>query len=147
VVNLPNGTNTITLTVADHAGKVIRTNDASLVITLPTISASATDTGDTANNCGAVYTIFVETSATALSVATDGTDKFVGSICLIDTDSSGAMFGYAPGGTNDFINMNGSTTGGVAGSWVRITALNTAKYMVEGVLLATGTPATPFADS
>lgn len=147
VVNLANGTNTITLTVADHAGKVIRTNDASLVITLPTISASTTDTGDTANNCGAVYTIFVETAATALSITTDGTDKFVGSILMVDTDTAGAATGYAPGAANDFINMNGTTTGGIAGSWVRITALTTAKYMVEGVLLGSGTVATPFADS
>jgi len=35
----------------------------------------------------------------------------------------------------------------VAGSYVQITALSSAKYMVQGVVLCTGTPATPFADS
>jgi hypothetical protein len=41
VVDLANGTNTVTLDVASYAGKTIRTNDATLVITLPTINATA----------------------------------------------------------------------------------------------------------
>lgn len=154
VVNLPNGTNTITLTVAAHAGKIITTNDASLVITLPTINASADNPiagpgadPNNPNNQGAVFYIFVETTATALSITTDGTDKFVGSIFMIATDASGAMTGYAPAAANDFINLNGTTTGGISGSWVRITALKSAKYSVEGALLGSGVVATPFADA
>lgn len=147
VVNVANGTNTLSLTVADHAGRIIKTNDASLVLTLPTISASTTDTGDTANNCGAVFTIFIETAATAVSIATDGTDKYVGSVLMLDTDAPAAGIGYVPAAANDFINLNGTTTGGAAGSWVRITALTTAKYFVEGVLLGSGAVATPFADA
>jgi len=37
-IDLANGTNTVTLDVATYAGKTIRTNDATLVITLPTSS-------------------------------------------------------------------------------------------------------------
>lgn len=154
VVNVPDATNTLTLTVADHAGRIIKTNDASLILTLPTISAAAdpVSSGPAAdpnnpNNQGASFYIFIETTATAVAIKTDGTDKFVGSVSLIDTDSSGAMFGYAPGASNDVINLNGTTQGGIAGSWVKITALTTAKYLVEGVLLASGVPATPFADA
>jgi hypothetical protein len=154
VVNIPDATNTITLTVADHAGRLITTNDASLIITLPTINAAASSAGegpgtgpDTLNNQGASFYIFLETTATAVAIKTDGTDKFVGSISLIDTDSSGAVFGYAPGASNDFINFNGSTTGGLAGTWVKVTALKSLKYLVEGVAVASGIPATPFADS
>lgn len=147
VVNVPNATDTLTLTVADHAGRIIKTNDASLILTLPTISASTTDTGDTTNNQGAVFTIFIETAATAVAIKTDGTDKFVGSLGMSDTDTASAVTAYAPGAANDVINLNGTTTGGIAGSWVRITALTTAKYFVEGMLLGSGTVATPFADS
>ena len=154
VINLANGTNTVTLDVPTYAGKVIRTNDATLVITLPTIvtTASATSAGpgtdpNTLNNIGTSYTFFIETAATAVSIATDGTDKFVGSILMVDTDSSGATTGYAPGASNDYINLNGTTTGGIAGSWVSCTVLAANKYYVTGVLLGSGTVATPFADS
>ena len=42
---------------------------------------------------------------------------------------------------------DGTTTGGIAGSWVTCTVLAAAKYYVTGVLLGSGTIATPFADS
>ena len=66
---------------------------------------------------------------------------------MVATDAAGATTGYAPAAANDFIKLNGSTTGGIAGSWVRCTVLASAKYYVEGVLLGSGTVATPFADS
>lgn len=154
VINLANGTNTVTLDVPTYAGKVIRTNDATLVITLPTIvtTASATSAGpgtdpNTLNNIGTSYTFFIETAATAVSIATDGTDKFVGSILMVATDASGATTGYAPAAANDYINLNGTTTGGAAGSWITCTVLAANKYYVTGVLLGSGTVATPFADS
>lgn len=154
VINLANGTNTVTLDVPTYAGKVIRTNDATLVITLPTIvtTASATSAGpgtdpNTLNNIGTSYTFFIETAATAVSVATDGTDKFVGSILMVATDASGATTGYAPAAANDYINLNGTTTGGAAGSWITCTVLAANKYYVTGVLLGSSTVATPFANS
>ena len=154
VVNLANGTNTVTLDVATYAGKVIRTNDATLVITLPTINATANPSSSgpgedpsTANNVGTTYKFFVETTASALSIKTDGTDKFVGSLLMVDTDSSGATTGYAPAASNDVINLDGSTTGGIAGTQITVTVLAANKYMVSGVLLGSGSVATPFADS
>lgn len=154
VINLANGTNTITLDVPTYAGKLIRTNDATLVITLPTINttASATSAGpgtdpNTLNNIGTTYTFFIETAATAVSIATDGTDKFVGSLLIVATDAAGATTGYAPAAANDYINLNGTTRGGAAGSWVSCTVLASAKYYVTGVLLGSSTIATPFANS
>lgn len=154
VINLPNGTNTVTLDVATYAGRLIRTNDATLVITLPSINTTASPSSagpgtdpNTLNNVGTSYTFFIETAATTLNIVTDGTDKFVGSILMVATDAAGATTGYAPAAANDFIKLNGTTTGGIAGSWVRCTVLASAKYYVEGVLLGSGTVATPFADS
>jgi len=142
VVNVANATNTLTVSPATYAGRVITTNDATLVITLPTIDASGTD-----SNLGVSYYFFVETAATAWALKTDGTDKFVGSILMVDTDTAGAATGYAPGAANDVINFNGTTTGGIAGSWVQVTAIKALKYMVSGIALGSGTVATPFADS
>ena len=157
--NVVNITANTTLTVAAHAGKIITaggTLASNLVITLPTINTSATPVSagpgqdpNNPNNQGAVFTFFVPTTVatSSLKIVTDGTDKYTGSILTIDTDSSGAMAGFAPAATNDAINLNGSTTGGVAGSYIQITALSSALYMVQGVVNCTSTPATPFADS
>lgn len=154
IVELADGTNTVSLNVADHAGRIIRTNDATLVLTLPTINAAADAVSsgpsadpNTQNNLGASFYIFVETAATNIKISTNGTDKFVGSILMVDTDSAGATFGYAPAAANDNINFNGTTTGGIAGTWVRITAVDALKWMVEGVVLGSGVVATPFADA
>jgi hypothetical protein len=154
VVNLADGTNTVTLDVASYAGKTIRTNDATLVITLPTINTTANSVTsgpgqnpNTVNNVGTTYTFVIETAATAVKIQTDGTDKFVGSMIMVDTDSAGVVTAFAPGATNDVINLNGSTTGGIAGSTITVTVLAANKYMVTGVLLASGTVVTPFADA
>jgi hypothetical protein len=82
-----------------------------------------------------------------LKIGTNGTNKFVGTLLSVDTDSSDAVVGFTAGATNDFINLNGGTTGGVAGTWIEIFAIAANKYMVTGVILGTGTVATPFADS
>lgn len=153
VVNLADGTNTVTLDVASFAGKTIRTNDASLIITLPTINATPNSVTSgpgqdpsTSNNVGTSYTFVIETAATAVKIKTDGTDKFIGSLAMVDTDSAGAVTAFAPAGTNDVINLNGTTTGGIAGSTITVTVIAALKYMVTGVVLASGDVVTPFAN-
>ena len=148
-----------TLNPVDHGGRIISVGGslaAALTLTLPTINVSTNpitsgpgQDPNTLNNEGVVYTIWVPTtiSTSSLKIGTDGTDKYVGSVLSIDTDSSGAAVGFTAGATNDFINFNGTTTGGVAGTWVQIVAVAANKYMVTGTVLGTGTVATPFADS
>ena len=152
-------TSSTTLNPVAHAGRIISvggTLAANVVLTLPAIntSANASSSGpgndpDTANNEGVVYTIWVPTTiaTSSLKIGTNGTDKFVGTILGVDTDSSNALVAYTAGATNDFINFNGTTTGGVAGSWVQIVAIAANKYMVNGIALGSGSVATPFADS
>jgi hypothetical protein len=129
---------------------------ANVVLTLPSINTSTNDVTsgpgqdpNTANNQGVVYTIWVPTtiSTSSLKIGTDGTDKFVGSVISVDTDSSGAVVGFTAASSNDFINLNGTTTGGVAGTWIQIVAVAANKYMVTGTVNGSGTVATPFADS
>ena len=148
-----------TLNPVDHGGRIISVGGslaAALTLTLPTINVSTNSITsgpgqdpNTLNNEGVVYTIWVPTtiSTSSLKIGTDGTDKYVGSVLSIDTDSSGAAVGFTAASTNDFINFNGTTTGGVAGTWVQIVAVAANKYMVTGTVLGTGTVATPFADS
>jgi hypothetical protein len=152
-------TSSTTLNPTDHGGRILTvggTLAANVVLTLPTINTSADPVSsgpgadpNTANNEGVVYTIWVPTTiaTSSLKIGTDGTDKFIGSLTGVDTDSSNAVVVYTPGASNDFINFNGSTTGGVAGTWVQIVAVEALEYAVTGVVLGSGTVATPFADS
>ena len=45
---------------------------------------------------------------------------------------------------DDTVTMNGSTKGGVKGTWLRFTDVATGIFMLEGFLCATGTEADPF---
>ena len=49
--------------------------------------------------------------------------------------------------SNDVLTQNGTTKGGLAGSYVQFTAIASAAYYVSGTLLASGTLVTPFADA
>ena len=125
-----------TLTYADHVGRIIEINDADGAVTLPSAS---TDT------IGAKYTFFIGTTASDLDIKTDGTDKFVGNLVLAAASSTAR--GFAPAASNDVISMNGTTTGGIEGSYVEVTAIAADEYLVTGTLLGSGTLATPFADA
>ena len=152
-------TSSTTLSPEDHGGRIISVGGslaAALTLTLPAINVSANpitsgpgQDPNTLNNEGVVYTIWVPTtiSTSSLKIGTNGTDKYVGSVISVDTDSSDAVVGFTAGATNDFINLNGTTTGGVAGTWVQIVAIAADKYMVSGNVIGSGTVATPFADS
>lgn len=148
-----------TLSPTSHGGRIISVGGslaATTTLTLPSINTSSNSTTsgpgqdpNTLNNLGVVYTVWVPTtvSTSTLKIATDGTDKFVGSVISVDTDSSGAVVGFTAASSNDNINLNGTTTGGVAGTFIQIVAIAANKYMVTGVVNGSGTVATPFADS
>jgi hypothetical protein len=151
-----------TLSPSAHGGRIISvggTLAANVVLTLPAINTSSNPVTsgpgqdpNTVNNEGVLYTIWVPTtiatSSVKIGVTSTTSNLFVGTLLSVDTDTSGAMVGFtANGSSNDFINLNGSTTGGVAGTWIQIFAIAANKYMVTGVILGTGTVATPFADS
>jgi hypothetical protein len=149
-----------TLSPEAHGGRIISVGGslaANVVLTLPAINTSANPTTSgpgqdpsTANNQGVTYIIWVPTtiSTNSLKIGTNGTNKFIGSITMNDVDTDGAgLVGFSAAASNDFINLNGTTTGGVAGSWIEIFAIATNKYMVKGTVLGTGSVATPFADS
>tara|TARA_R100001509_G_scaffold40153_1_gene21507 strand:+ start:12089 stop:12595 length:507 start_codon:yes stop_codon:yes gene_type:complete len=136
------------LTVDAHAGKILTCNDADGKFTLPSIvTTSPSDPTDPnqANNLGASFFFVIETAATDLDIKTDGTDKFVGGLYTGKDDNTGKTF--ISGASNDVITMNGSTKGGLAGSIVKVTAIASAKYAVEGIILGSGTIVTPFADA
>lgn len=155
-------TSSTTLDPVAHGGRIISVGGSlasAVTLTLPTINVTANPTTSgpgqdpsTANNQGVTYTIWVPTtiSTSSLKIGTTSgsSDIYVGSVISVDSDTSGAVVGFsANASSNDFINLNGTTTGGVAGTWIQIFAIAANKYMVTGVVVGSGTVATPFADS
>ena len=152
---------TTSLSPTSHGGRIISIGGslaATTTVTLPTISTASNPTTsgpgqdpNTLNNLGVVYTIWVPTtiSTSSLKIATQSGDYFIGSLMGVDTDSSDALVAYnaLAADTFDFINLNGSTTGGVAGTWIEIVAVAANAYMVRGTVNGSGTVATPFATS
>ena len=140
------------LTVNAHAGRILLTQDADGIFTLPSIVATAdaavagpTDFNNT-NNIGATFTFYVDLTATDVQIVTDGTDKFTGAAMIAVDD--GAKKAFFPAASNDVLSMNGTTTGGIVGSVIQVTALETAQYCVHNTLiLGSGTIVTPFSDT
>src|SRR5210317_1576013 len=141
-----------TLTVNDHAGRILITQDADGIFTLPSINTNAngatagTTDYNNLNNVGASFYFYVDTTATDVQIVTDGTDKFVGAAMIaVDDGSKKAFF---PAASNDVLSMNGTTTGGITGSVIQVTALQSAEYLIHNTLiLGSGTIVTPFSDT
>jgi len=140
------------LTVNAHAGRILLTQDADGIFTLPSINANANgaSAGETdynnQNNIGASFYFYVDLTATDVQIVTDGTDKFTGA-AMIAVDN-GAKKAFFPAAANDVLSMNGTTTGGIVGSVITVTALEAAQYLVHNTLiLGSGTIVTPFSDT
>lgn len=150
-------TATATLDVPTYAGKIIRITAATTVITLPSVNASLNPVQsgpgqdpNTLNNLGATYTFFLPSTATSVKIITGAGDFLLGQVITgVDAAATaGSVVMYAANGsTTRSINMNGTTQGGIAGSYVSITAVSANTYMVYGKLIGSGTLATPFATS
>jgi len=112
-----------------HSGAVtVLDSTTGRIITLPA------STGD-----GDVYTVYIKSTVSSgshvIQVA-NSTDVMNGGVSM-STDIGGVTF--LAGATDDTITMNGSTTGGLAGSWVRLTDVVAGFWMLEGFLVCTGT--------
>lgn len=131
---------TLTLTKSQSGSAVLFDRAAGIVFTLP------------ANTPGMYFDFFVTVTITggaAKVITASGTELLVGTIINTDTDSSDAIASWkslvATG--NIAVSMNGTTTGGIKGDWLRFTCLNTTTWNVQGLTLGTSTVATPFATS
>lgn len=150
-------TATATLDVTNYSGRLISITAATTTITLPVLNASAFNpaTGpgsdpNTLNNLGTIYTFFFAVNAAAVKILCGGTgtpgDLFFGTVDL--ATAGGASNLYAPNGTtNDAMNFNGGTSGGVAGSYVTVQAVAANKWLVSGQVIGVGSLVTPFGDS
>jgi hypothetical protein len=151
---VPVSASTLTLSPSLHGGRILNITAATTTITLPAVNVTAfsptTGPGqnpDTQNNQSVLYTFMINSPSTAVKVIT-GTGDFLQGAIILGPSAGGAtsMF-YANGTTIRSINLNGTTTGGADGSMFTIFALSANTYAINGVLIGSGTLATPFATS
>ena len=132
-VNSTVTSSTLSVTTADYNGQVINLSRAAgITATLPAATGS-----------NAVYTFVVSTTVTSNSYkvqVANSTDVMTGSASVGGT--TGSVFSTLP--ASDTLTMNGSTTGGLAGSYVQVTDIASGIYLVSAALIGSGTPATPF---
>jgi hypothetical protein len=142
-----------TISPADHAGKLLLINNSTLTFTLPTINAAADDGAsgpgadpNTLNNVGLTYHfLFLTSSGVSTTIQMNtAANLFTGSVTS-GKAGLGLVHVFEPNGSsNNAMIFNGTTTGGVAGSYVSITAIYANKYLVQGTILGSATLATPF---
>ena len=145
------------MTVANNAGRIMLMDPATTptAITLPGINSTAD--GETSgpgsdpsnpNTIGTTFEIVFTDEFTGTIQTANTADTFVGSI-MIGVDD-GAKKSFVPAAANNELNLNGeagagnATTGGLVGSRIKFTAVAANLYLVEGVLIGSGTVATPF---
>ena len=137
---------TVTLSVATHGGLICLV-PATCAITLPTIvsTANAAGTGpgndpNTLNNLGVEFRLFFNVIAVAQTVTCGGSDKLVGTLGVTST-----VYNAFASVTSTIITLNATTTGGAGrGSFISLIPLAANLWSVNGVLVGSGTAATPF---
>jgi hypothetical protein len=127
---------TLTLNYSLHNdGIVVINRAAGCVVTLPAATGS-----------GARFRVMVGTTITSnsfkLQVA-NASDTMAGRITTsLATGAAGADFGEALTSTDDTITCNGTTTGGIAGSYVEAEDVAANLWRINGALIGSGTLAT-----
>lgn len=132
-----------TLTAAQSTSTCVMSSLTGTLFTLP------------APKVGLSFDFFVLTANTSGSakVITDASTTFlVGAISYGDLDTTpsataGPKFTAADGSTIRSIAMNGTTTGGLAGTYFTVRCITATQWLITGLVIASGTIATPFATS
>jgi len=97
---------------------------------------------------GMQYTFVCTVSVTsnAHAIATDDAAIFIGGAIQQVIDTSATSEGQVGDATSDVtISMNGSTTGGLIGTNITVTALSATTWHATGLVVGSGTLSTPFA--
>lgn len=118
--------------IDSYNGKVIPLNRAGgITVTLPAATGSQ-----------AVLRFVVGTTFTSNGIiqVANNTDAMAGYAAV--GGATAGIFGTAA--ASDTITMNGSTTGGLAGSFIELLDVAAGDWIVRAALVGSGTPATPF---
>jgi hypothetical protein len=96
---------------------------------------------------GMTFAFFTAVSvvATDVHVLRCSTGSFLLGALTVGSIATASAAGVAANGTTHLgMSSNGSTTGGLIGSYYTLTALSTTQWAIEGFLIGSSTLATPF---
>lgn len=99
---------------------------------------------------GREFEFFATVSVTSNSykIITNSASVFLLGNVSGNTGTAGAGNSFAFNGTTHVAcTMNGSTTGGLQGTWVRVKAISATQWSITGLVVGSGTLATPAATS
>ena len=133
---------TYTVTPALNGGRIVNLNaTAGSVVTLP----AATGTGDT---YWFVVTVLATTNSHVVKCA-NATDTFMGTLTSVLSGTPTTVnVWFADGVDMDTITLNRTTTGSVqVGEWIQCTDIASGFWLVDGLIMQSGTAATPFTDT
>ena len=125
---------TINLTAAQSGGLCVWDKTDGATFVLPATAA------------GLYYDFVVTTASSSVGqvITLPASSFFVGSLNIVVTATGATTQDAANGTTHNVFTMNGTTQGGLAGSRLRVTAISSTVWHVEGDLNASGSLATPF---
>lgn len=134
---------TRTLNETESGSVVLLDRAAGIVVTLPV-----------APKVGTFFDFVVTTSVTTNSykvITGSGTEILIGGYTNVDTDTTNAVAVFT-GNNSTHIAVtqaaaSTNSTGGLVGSKLRFTCLSSTRWMVEGIVMGAGSPATAFATS
>lgn len=122
-------TATLALNLVSHEGRVVALSRAAgQAVTLPAATGS-----------GARYRLLVTTTVTGpttIKVA-NAADTMIGVVHTV-TATTGAGTHQGASGTDDTITLNGTTTGGIAGSSIELVDAASTKWFVRAALIGSG---------
>lgn len=134
-----------TLTVAQSGSICLWNLAAGFLYTLPAITAA---------DVGTNFRFIVTVSATSVAhkVITPASVFLIGQVLegILDTTPAanpGPKFYTADGTNSRSVSMNGTTTGGLIGTDINVVAISTTQWALNGIVAASGTIATPVANS
>jgi hypothetical protein len=128
---------TETLTSQDCGQTILLDTAAGSVVTLP----AATGSG-----CTFRFLVTVTNTSNDHSVVVVGNDEFVGGLISIGTTADNAdAFTAADAADVDAIQMNGSTEGGLLGTWIVIQDISADNWGLSGIVISTDASATMLA--
>lgn len=124
---------------ATTSGSIYTFAAAAITVTLPACSAT---------NVGLTYDFVTTTIATAQIINTTGSDVFLGSVystlAVVNATNDTACGSST---ANKTMTMNGTTTGGLPGSRIRVTCISATQWLVSGFVIgASGTQTTLFSN-
>lgn len=128
---------TLTLTVASHAGRPILLDTAAgSVVTLPAATGTQAEFE--------FITSVIATSNSHIVKVANATDVMTGALLTVD-NADGTCTAFGTVAASDTITLNRTTTGSVKiGERFFLKDVKAGYWAVSGVVIATGTEATPF---